>query len=214
MDHFSLHVWEERIARHVRGTAVADVAHDAHHVERVVRNAKRLGAREHADLTIVVPAAWLHDLVAIRKDSAERERASSLAAAEAVRLLRGMDFPEPLIAPIAHAIEAHSFSANIEPRTLEACVVQDADRLEALGAIGIARCFATTGVMGRPLYCPEDPFGFARPLDDKAYALDHFELKLFRVAESLRTEAGRVEGRRRAQFLRDYVSELRSEIEA
>jgi uncharacterized protein len=163
---------------------------------------------------VVLPAAWLHDIVAVRKDSPDRARASTLAAAEAARFLRDIDYPAALVAEIAHAIEAHSFSAGIEPRTLEAQVVQDADRLEALGAIGIARCFATTGAMARPLYCPDDPFGVARALDDKAYALDHFELKLFRVAETLRTASGRAEGQRRATFLRAYVAQLRLEIEA
>jgi uncharacterized protein len=214
MDEHSLASFEARIASHVRQTATGDVAHDVAHVERVVKNARRLGQREGASLAVVVPAAWLHDIVTVRKDSPDRGRASTLAAAEAVRLLQQMTFPSELIPAIAHAIEAHSFSAAIEPRTLEAMVVQDADRLEALGAIGVARCFATTGAMGRPLYCAEDPFATARALDDRQYALDHFELKLYRVAETLRTVSGRSEGQRRADFLRAYVAELRAEIEA
>jgi uncharacterized protein len=214
MDDETLGLWEARIARHVRQSAVADVAHDAHHVERVVRNARRIGRLEGADLSVVLPAAWLHDIVAVRKDSPDRARASTLAAAEATRFLRDIDYPQPLLDPIAHAIEAHSFSAGIEPRTLEARVVQDADRLEALGAIGIARCFATTGAMGRLLYCPDDPFGASHTLDDKAYALDHFEVKLYRVAASLRTPSGRAEGQERAAFLRAFVAQLRREIEA
>jgi uncharacterized protein len=213
MDQPTLFAWEERIARHVRLNAAADVAHDLGHVERVVRNARRLGVREGADLAVVIPAAWLHDIVAVRKDSPDRARASGLAAAEAGRILRGLGYPAELGEPIAHAIEAHSFSAKIEPRTLEAKVVQDADRLEALGAIGIARCFATSGAMGRPLVSAEDPFATARVPDDRQYALDHFVLKLFRVAESLRTEAGRAEGRRRSEFLHAYWAELRAELE-
>ena len=206
--------WEATIAKHVRQCAAADVAHDVSHVERVVRNARRLAAIEHANLAVVVPAAWLHDVVSVPKDSPKRAAASMLAAAHATQFLREVGFPEAFIADVAHAIEAHSFSAAIEPRTLEAKVVQDADRLEALGAIGVARCFATTGAMGRPLYCADDPFATARPLDDRQYALDHFEAKLFRVAESLRTDAGRAEGRQRADFLRAFVTQLRSEIEA
>jgi uncharacterized protein len=214
MDGLHLSDWETTIADHVRRRAAADVAHDVSHVERVVKNAKRLAAVEHADLAVVVPAAWLHDVVSVPKDSPDRARASTLAAEHATQFLRDERFPEDLIADVAHAIEAHSFSAAIEPRTLEAKVVQDADRLEALGAIGIARCFATTGAMGRPLYCAEDPFAKGRALDDRRYALDHFEAKLFRVAESLRTDAGRAEGRQRAEFLRAFVAQLRSEIEA
>jgi uncharacterized protein len=204
--------WENRIADHVRATAAADTAHDLSHVERVVKNAKRLGVREQADLAVVVPAAWLHDIVSVRKDSPDRGKASTLAAAEAVRLLRGIRYPDALIAPIAHAIEAHSFSAGIAPDTLEAKVVQDADRLDALGAIGIARCFATSGAMGRRLYCPEDPFGVSHALDDREYALDHFPLKLLRLADTMQTTSGRGEARQRADFLHQFLAQLRSEL--
>jgi uncharacterized protein len=214
MDAATLNAWEARLAALVRRGPTGDVAHDVAHVERVVKNGKRLGRREGANLAVVVPAAWLHDIVVVPKDSPDRSRASALAAAEATRLLDGIGFPAELLPPIAHAIEAHSFSAAIEPRTLEAMVVQDADRLDALGAIGVARCFATSGSMGRALYCADDPMGATRALDDREYALDHFAVKLFRVAESLRTESGRAEGRRRADFLRTYVAELRLEIEA
>ncbi|MFA9353024.1 hydrolase, partial [Escherichia coli] len=75
-------------------------------------------------------------------------------------------------------IEAHSFSAKIAPETLEAKIVQDADRLEALGAIGLARVFAVSGALGVALFDAEDPFARQRGLDDKQYALDHFQTKL------------------------------------
>lgn len=204
--------WEDRIADHVRATAAADAAHDLSHVERVVTNAKRLGAREQADLAVVVPAAWLHDIVSVRKDSPDRCRASAMAAAEAARLLRDIGYPEHLWAPVAHAIEAHSFSAGIAPETLEAQVVQDADRLDALGAIGIARCFATSGAMNRRLYCPEDPFGALHALDDREYALDHFPLKLLRLADTMQTASGRSEARQRADFLHQFLAQLRTEL--
>jgi uncharacterized protein len=203
---------EMRLSAHVRATGSHDAAHDLSHVERVVANAKRIGMSEQADLAVVIPAAWLHDIVAIPKDSPERARASSLAAIEAARFLRSIQYDARLIEPIAHAIEAHSFSAGIEPRTLEAKTVQDADRLDALGAIGIARCFATSGAMKRNLYCPADPFGAGRALDDREYALDHFPLKLLRLAGSMQTQAGREEAVRRSAFLRAYLDQLRAEI--
>ena len=207
-----LSAWEVRIADHVRATAAVDAAHDLSHVERVVGNARRLGAREQADLAVVVPAAWLHDIVSVRKDSPDRGKASTLAAAEATRVLRGMGYPEELLAPIAHAIEAHSFSAGIAPDTLEAKVVQDADRLDALGAMGIARCFATSGAMGRRLYCSEDPFARSRRLDDREYALDHFPLKLLRLADTMQTASGRSQARQRADFLHQFLAQIRSEL--
>ena len=207
-----LTAWEAHITAHVRATGAADAAHDLAHVERVVANARRLGAQEQANLDVVVPAACLHDIVSVRKDSPDRGRASTLAAAEAARFLRGIGFPGDLIAPIAHAIEAHSFSAGIAPETLEAKVVQDADRLDALGAIGIARCFATSGAMNRPLYCPNDAFGVSHALDDREYALDHFPLKLLRLAGTMQTSSGRAEAQQRAGFLPHFLAQLRTEL--
>lgn len=207
-----LTAWEDLITQHVRVAGAADAAHDLSHVERVVTNAKRLGVREQADLAVVVPAAWLHDIVSVRKDSPDRCKASTLAAAEAARFLRDIGYPDHLRSPIAHAIEAHSFSAGIAPDTLEAKVVQDADRLDALGAIGVARCFATSGAMNRRLYCPEDPFGLSHSLDDREYALDHFPLKLLRLADTMQTAAGRSEARQRADFLHQFLAQLRTEL--
>nr|MCU0650475.1 HD domain-containing protein [Gemmatimonadaceae bacterium] len=123
-------------------TLPGDAAHDHCHVWRVVATAERLAAIEGARLDVVRPAAWLHDCVVVPKDAPHRARASRLAADEAVRLLAAWGFGALPLDEIAHAIAAHSFSAGIAPRTLEARVVQDADRLDALGAIGLARCLA------------------------------------------------------------------------
>jgi uncharacterized protein len=193
---------------------MSDPAHDLSHIRRVVANTKRIGKAERAEMHVVVPAAWLHDVVKFGKDDPRNKQSARLAAEEASRYLRQERYPEKHIAAVAHAIEAHSFSGGTEPRTLEAKCVQDADRLDALGAIGIARTFATTGTMGRPLYCENDPWADWRELNDKEYALDHFEQKLFRVAETLKTDTGRAEGRKRAQFLREYVEQLQREIGA
>ena len=114
---------------------------------------------------------------------------------------------------IRHAIEAHSFSAKIEARTKEAAVVQDSDRLDGLGAIGIARVFSVGGLLRRRIYSTEDPFGTGgRPLDDLENTIDHFFVKLFKTAETLRTAAGREEGLRRVATMRGYLSELGREL--
>jgi uncharacterized protein len=113
---------------------------------------------------------------------------------------------------IRHAIAAHSFSAGIPCETIEAKVVQDADRLDSLGAIGIARCFTSAAIMGTPYYHEHEPFAENRALDDKSYAVDHFFVKLFRVAETLLTESARMEGARRAAFMKDYLKQFRSEV--
>ena len=148
----------------LEGVMASDPAHDITHVKRVVQNTLMLTQTENGNTAISLPAAWLHDCVSVAKSSPLRKQASKLAADEGVRFLESINYPEDLLAPIYHAIEAHSFSANIATKTLEARIVQDADRLEALGAIGIARCLLTGGSMGTPLYEPSDPFAANRDL--------------------------------------------------
>ncbi len=192
--------------------AGGDAAHDLEHIRRVVANARGLAAVEGAKLEIVLPAAWLHDCVTVPKDSPQRATASRLAAAQAGAWLREWDWPAELLPDIAHAIEAHSFSAGIAPRTIEAKVVQDADRLDALGAVGLSRCLMLGGALGRPLYATEDPFCEQRAPDDKAACVDHFYAKLLTLEATMQTEGGRAEARRRTEFIRQFLAELRRNL--
>ena len=202
--------FEARMARVC--DAHPDPAHDMLHVRRVVANAKRLASSEGARLDVVVPAAYLHDVVMIPKTDPRRRQASRLSAAEAGVFLREIGYPPNLIADVEHAIEAHSFSARVDARTLEAKVVQDADRLDALGAIGISRCLMLSGMTLRPIYFSEDPFGENRVPDDSTNALDHFFVKLLRLPELMQTPSGRSEADRRLRIMRDFLSALESEI--
>lgn len=189
-----------------------DPAHDFLHFKRVVAMAKKLCSEEKAKIEVVLPAAWLHDFVIVPKNDPRRKMASRLSAEEAVKFLKEIHYPEHHLSAIAHAIEAHSFSANIPADTLEAKIVQDADRLDGLGAIGIARCFATAGVLKRSFYSEDDPFCENRPSDDSQFTVDHFFAKLFKTAETLKTSAGRQEGLKRSEVMKRYLHELKSEI--
>jgi uncharacterized protein len=189
-----------------------DPAHDFLHFKRVVDQAKLIAQAEGADLNVVVPAAWLHDFVIVPKNSPLRSQASKLSADKAIEFLTELGYPTRFFEAIAHAIEGHSFSANIEVKSLEAKVVQDADRLDGLGAIGVARCFATAGLLKRPFYSHEDPFCDVRPPDDSVFTLDHFYKKLFKTAETLKTPSGRIEGFRRMQVMKNYLDALGVEI--
>ena len=189
-----------------------DVAHGLEHVRRVVRNARELAAAEGARLDIVLPAAWLHDCVTVAKDSPRRALASRLAAVQAKQWLTLWGCDAARRAEIAHAIEAHSFSAGLAPRTLEARVVQDADRLDALGAVGLARCLMLGGAMNRPLYVEDDPFCVTRAPDDRAACIDHFHTKLLTLAGTMQTAGGMREARRRTEFLLLFLAELKREI--
>ena len=206
-------VWEERfVAFLVANQGAADAAHDAMHIRRVVANARTLAEAEHAALAVVLPAVWLHDCVIVPKDSPERRMASRLAAQAAGDFLRRIAYPAAHIPAIQHAIEAHSFSARITPRTLEAQVVQDADRLDALGAVGIARTLMLGGAMGKPLYEADEPFPVTRIADDGESVLDHFFVKLLTLSDTMQTHAGREEAARRTAFMRHYLAQLATEI--
>jgi len=191
----------------------ADPAHDLGHLARVWRNCLRLAAHHpEADLEVLEAAAWLHDLVNLPKCAPNRKDAARLSAKAATTYLGATDFPPEKIAAVAHAIAAHSFSAGLTPETIEAKILQDADRIEALGAIGLARCLAVSGALGRALFDPDDPLAQDRALDDQAFALDHFETKLLRLPETMQTEAGRALARARAQVLTDFRDQLMSEL--
>jgi uncharacterized protein len=190
----------------------SDPAHDISHIRRVVRNTLRLTEAEGGDPAVTLPAAWLHVCVSVAKDSPLRSQASKLAAQEAVRFLDSIDYPADFLPGIHHAIEAHSFSAAIDTETLEARIVQDADRLEAIGAIGIARCLLTGGSMGTPLYDHSDPFARKRAPDDRRFTLDHFYCKLMGLAETMKTEGGRMEAVKRTDYMREFLQQLADEI--
>jgi uncharacterized protein len=202
--------------------ADADPAHGLEHVQRVVRNAcliaKNLvnssgctGSWE-VDLEVLLPAAWFHDCVYVPKNSAQRSEASRLAADRAVALLTELGYPAMKFPAIAHAIESHSFSAQIPCQSLEAQVLQDADRLEALGAIGLARCLMTGGSMGQRLYHPEDPFPTARELRDDQQSVDHFFAKLLKLPSTMQTESGKQIASERAGYLVGFLEQLAEEI--
>jgi uncharacterized protein len=202
-----------RCEAYVREQAASnDPAHDMEHLRRVVGNARWLAAAEGARLEIVIPAAWLHDCVLLPKDSPRRSEASRLAAAEAARLLESWGCDPAWLPGIRHAIEAHSFTARITPETPEAKVVQDADRLEALGAVGLSRTLLLGGHMRKRFYAPDDPFCERRQPDDAVSVLDHFYTKLLHLAKTMQTDAGRAEAARRTVFLQGFLEQLRHEI--
>lgn len=204
--------WKPRFWSALDSEMRADAAHDLGHIQRVLEWAEHFAALEGAKLEVLVPAAIFHDVVNLAKDDPRRPQASAMAAERTIEILRGMEYPQEFYAGIAHAIEAHSFSAGITPETIEAKVLQDADRLEAIGAIGIARCFAVSGSLGRKLFAVEDPFCGSREPDDGEYGVDHFYVKLLRLRETFQTESARGEASRRTQYMLDFLNQMKTEI--
>ena len=204
--------WESKFGAFLAEECAGDAAHDEGHVRRVVANARTFAEAEGAELAVVLPAAWLHDCVSVAKNSAQRSSASRLAAERAGEWLRAEAYPAEHIAAIEHAIVAHSFSARVPPQTLEAKVVQDADRLDALGAVGIARTLMLGGANGAPFYDLSEPFPVTRAADDRTSTIDHFFTKLLKLAETMQTAAGREAAQQRAQFLKEFLAQLGREI--
>ena len=199
---------------HLTSAITSDAAHDVAHTDRVWANAQIIAAGEDpCDMTVLLAACYFHDLVTLPKNSPDRARASQMSADAAAPVLRDMGLTEKQVENACHAITAHSFSANIPCQTLEARILQDADRIEALGAIGIARCFATTGVLGGALFHGLDPFGTDRELNDKAYAVDHFKTKLLKLPDTMQTGSGRALAQKRAAVLRDFLDQLAIELD-
>lgn len=189
-----------------------DGAHDLSHVLRVWRNAKAIQGEEGGDLEIVAAAVLLHDCVQVPKDSPLRAQASRLAAVEAAAQLKGLGWGAERTAWVAAAVASHSFSAGIEPATLEACILQDADRLDAIGFAGIARCFYSAGRMGSLLYEAADPRAVSRTLNDAAFALDHFPAKLLTLADGFKTVAGRRLAQERNEVVTRFYEGMLGEV--
>ncbi|MDW3115981.1 HD domain-containing protein, partial [Vibrio sp. 1727] len=183
-------------------------------VKRVVKTAKQLCDEENADIAIVLPAAYLHDCFTYPKDHPNRKQSSAIAAKKAIAYLESIQYPQHYHDAIAHAIEAHSFSANIRPNTLEAQIVQDADRLDALGAIGVTRCIQVSTHFNAQLYNDNDMFAKERELNDKQFTVDHFQTKLFKIVDTMNTESAKLEANKRKAFMQTYLKQLHDEVTA
>lgn len=191
---------------------IKDPSHDFLHICRVVKNAKKLQLCEGGRLEVILPATYFHDFVFISKDDHRRKLASTLSADAAIAFLAEKGYPEIFFEDIHNAIAAHSFSANLEAKIIEAKIVQDADRLDALGAIGVARCFALAGLMNRSFYHEIDPEGLTRKWNDQENTLDHFPIKLFQLIDRMQTHHGKKLAQKKIQFIKTYYDTFLSEV--
>lgn len=207
-------LWERVSAR----TDTQDLAHDADHVLRVYAWAVHIARAEAAPVDLCGAAALVHDLVNIPKESRDRPLGGELSAVAGREVLEEAGYAPAEVAACVEAVRTSSWSRGLAPSGPVGLVLQDADRLDAIGAIGAARNFAcaqamaTRGSPGR-FYDPADPFGEAgRPLDDVRNALDHWPRKLFRLRAGFHTPTAQAEAERRQQFLEAFWEELRLEL--
>jgi uncharacterized protein len=204
----------ERIKRRVKKALEGrDPAHDFQHIMRVYKNAELIGRREGADMEVLLPAALLHDLIVYPKGSAKTTKSADDSADLAEKWLQSYGYPQDKIDKICYCIRTHSYSKRLVPATLEGRILQDADRLDALGAVGIARTFSVGGSEKRPFYNPADPFRKSgRELNDREWTLDHFQTKLLRLKTSMHTRAAREMAHERAKFMELFVRQLQKEL--
>ncbi len=190
-----------------------DPAHDFEHVMRVYRNAELVGRQEGADMDVLLTAVLLHDLVVYPKGSAKRSKSADESADLAEKILERKGWPREKIDQVCYCIRLHSYSKNLVPDTLEAKILQDADRLDALGAIGIARTFSVGGSENRKFYNPSDPFcRNGREPDDLLWTLDHFHKKLLKLENAMHTKTARKLAKERTRFMEAFLNQLGKEI--
>jgi uncharacterized protein len=207
-----LAIWRTWVYAMAAVSGDTDGENDSAHLDRVWRNAQALLAHHPgADRLVVLAACYLHDLVNLPKNDPERDQASRRSARLARHRLAQLDFPPDKLDAVAHAIEAHSFSAAIRADTIESKIVQDADRLDGLGLVGLARMFYIAGRMESALAHPGDPLAAARELDDRSYALDHIMVKLRKLPAMMQTAAGRELGLARLDQLLVFREQFAAE---
>ncbi|HEX2106500.1 MAG TPA: HD domain-containing protein [Nitrososphaera sp.] len=190
-----------------------DPAHDFQHILRVYKNAEIIGRSEGPDMEVLLPAVLLHDIVVYPKGSAKSSRSSDESAELAKNILENYGYSQDRISKICYCIRTHSYSKKVVPASLEGRILQDADRLDALGAIGIARTFSVAGSENRTFYNADDPFcRSTRRLDDKQWTLDHFHTKLLKLEEVMHTETAKKIARERTRFMILFIRQLQKEI--
>lgn len=204
-----------RVAEHIKGKFASESSgHDWHHIHRVWKLARQIGARETANQEIVELAALVHDIA----DWKFHDGDDSVGPREAKCLLTAEGAAPEIIEQVVDIVRTISFKGagvTTAMRTLEGQCVQDADRLDAIGAIGIARCFAYGGHAGRSMYDPDEPPVMHATAEaykaSKGHSLNHFYEKLFLLKDRMNTATGRAMAEERHQFMEHYVARFLAE---
>ena len=203
----------EKLTHEIKKKLNDDPAHDFNHIMRVFNNAKKICKYESANERLVLASVLLHDIISYPKSDKRNKNASVESANKAKIILKKYDFSKDEVSIIADAIRDHSFSRKKIPSTIEGKILQDSDRLDAIGAIGIARVFSTGGSLNRPLYNLDDPFCKIRKPNDKQWTADHFFKKLIHLETMMNTKSGKKLAKKRTKILISYIKELESEIQ-
>ncbi|WP_461865786.1 HD domain-containing protein [Thermococcus sp.] len=185
----------ERTREFARKFFERDGTHGFSHVKRVFNLCLHIGREEEADLEVLALAALLHDVARPLEDEGKIEDHALESAKIARRFLKGLGYKK--VEEVVHAIEAHRFSKPPEPQTLEAKILSDADKLDAIGAIGIARVFMYSGKHGR----------------DIETSLKHFKEKILKLKDMMYTKTAREMALERHKYTEEFISRIQREIE-
>ncbi len=202
-------------------------AHDMEHVMRVYKLCMRLAENEKVDLDVLKAAALLHDIARVKEDKDKTGKVDHavLGAEMAERILKELNFPKEKIGKVKHCILAHRFRSEIKPKTKEAKILFDADKLDVLGAIGIARAFMIAGEYNERMYADVDieeyikenlvgakPDGRIKDVSKHAPNLE-FETKFKHIPKKLYTKKAKEIAKERMKFMEEFFKRLKEEIE-
>lgn len=209
--------WLEKSAAYIQDNMLQDTGHDWSHLTRVLNAARVIWEVEggQGDWTVIVAAVLFHDVVNLPKDHPNRKQASTMAAQIAHDWAMGdgaWGFSAQQMILMEEAIRCHSYSSGFVAQSIEAKIVSDADRIDALGAFGIARTFAVGGSLGRVLAHPVDPLANNRELDDGVWSVDHFFVKLFRLPERMYTQSAKDLAGKRIEMMRAFLDVMEKEL--
>jgi len=189
-----------------------DPSHDFAHIMRVYKNAEKICRNEKVNERLVLVSVLLHDIVKKSQSDKRIKSSADLSAGKSIIILKKLKFLDSDIRIIIESIRNHSFSKKKISKSIEGKILQDADRLDAIGAIGIARVFSVSGAKNRQFYEPNDPFLKNRKPDDGKWALDHFFKKLLLLEHMMNTKTGKIEAKKRTKVLKSYLTSLKKEI--
>lgn len=190
-----------------------DPSHDINHALRVLAISERIATIENADFDIIVPSAIFHDVISYPKNHHKRLHSSKESAEFAKRILSNIgSFPKDKIGKVYESINLCSFTKGLKPNFLEGKILQDADSLEATGAVSIMRTFSSAGIMNKAFFNVLDPFCKKRNPDDNKYALDLFFTRLLVVQSRLHTKTAKSIVKKRVRFLKVFLKELEFEL--
>jgi len=184
-------------------------SHAFDHTERVYNLAIKIGKKEKADLDVLNAASLLHDIARLKEDNNEVECHAEHGAKMAEEILKKTNFPDDKIKNVTHSIKVHRHSKRLTAETKEAKILQDADRLDALGAITIARMFSTGGKINRPLYKPEIPFGEVHKGYYSDSTIHGFYAKILKITpETFNTQFAKKLAKGRYKFVEEFLKQF------